>query len=1324
MEVSGKASINIEEAFFTLARDIKAKMEDNHPQAGRGSQVKSRSIAPKQQISEAQQLGGNLDRATFVSKNHDNVFKLLVIGDTLVGKTRVTHRLCYADDDWSEMATVGVDLNNRTIELDGKKIKLQIWDASGLQRFRNMITSYFKGSMGILLVYDITNERSFSNIKEHWMQDVEQFADEDVEIMILGNKCDINNKRVVSRERGEQLATEYGIKFMEVSGKTGINIEEAFYSLARDIKVKMKEKLEAQNHPQSGGGYQAKSKPITLKIRMSKIHQLGKSLDTFVSNYDDGNMRINFENLLQELEFISFEKALSTLASIELDLLLMVLYQIIPDTKLKDEVDEISNLPQTNFRSLQDVLTYANAVKTSGIVEEAKGMVVVVGNSGAGKSSFVRTLEDFCQHQIPKPFLTGDKENAGFIETKVLEVVENVVLESSLIQDVEINHPKNSKVNLVSFIKIPEPKKADQKFTITFYDFGGHKEYFICSSLFMKERGVFVVCFDSSKISMDKYFPLVGTYLELISECCNDPTYILMATKVDNPAAEENDRVFSQILGTATEHVCSIAARSSEDRRITLVNQVFKTSSKEVTAEMLHEFSSNLFTLFQSEELMDIKSRSFPLSWKSLITDMKSKGRVSVKFVQEEYEKKYVVQENIKNLNVKKKTIEFITNMQNAISKFNTKQEKESHSITEEDNHELIEVVETKEDTKITRPKSKLKDPIQKLKDPDSFIKKNTGKSKGNLHNEVKRSKRTGGKYLGSVLRSILGKFFASPITREVELIEIKRSAEVELILSVFSSLGEILWFKLINELNDVIIPQPMKLVKSIRQIIRHDIKSPFQDSGKLKDFHEMIEKGFVSKGCFDQLYAATKEDQFPNEETWLFLINLGLASSIEDPPSLYIPSLIDDENEVFIRKEMKVFEQDDKVLGFHYHFKRTKKVMGLYADIISKLASKRDVYKGKKQVISFKKAFSQKIENRLLGVVAGLRGSLKWTLKNKTTPAEYDFLILEYDTDYLADQNFQFARDKGIRVYIRPRDTLSAETFGVISLFDQLIKELTKGNYAGSNESFERFIICDKCSIEGKEGYFTEVGVNFRSTDDFQECNNGHQLNQKHKTIDPPKPFSWDSFLQNGIENIPRKKFREVFQMIKDGEVDDGEQIWIYRDGSTTCCNPITFFMTYAHVVVYIGQDEVTGVYEGVHVTKNTGCCPGFLMSTIDRVDITSIIKPNDEVFLGHEIPEITHSTNIRRQIKDRAIACADSPKLVFDYNEKNNCEGFANLLLTPSCACSGNAQIGAQKADSCCISSLCCCIKLFKCCRREKKQLKFVVRQRLEERGLMPKD
>ncbi|KAF9330819.1 GTP-binding protein [Podila minutissima] len=172
------------------------------------------------------------------SASYDYLIKLLLIGDSGVGKSCLLLR--FSDDSFtpSFITTIGIDFKIRTIELDGKRIKLQIWDTAGQERFRTITTAYYRGAMGILLVYDVTDERSFSNIR-NWFSNVEQHASEGVNKILIGNKCDMLDKKVVQKDQGQALADEFGIKFLETSAKSNICVEEAFFSLARDIKKRM-----------------------------------------------------------------------------------------------------------------------------------------------------------------------------------------------------------------------------------------------------------------------------------------------------------------------------------------------------------------------------------------------------------------------------------------------------------------------------------------------------------------------------------------------------------------------------------------------------------------------------------------------------------------------------------------------------------------------------------------------------------------------------------------------------------------------------------------------------------------------------------------------------------------------------------------------------------------------------------------------------------------------------------------------------------------------------------------------------------------------------
>jgi len=169
--------------------------------------------------------------------SYDLLIKLLMIGDSGVGKSCLLLR--FSDDSFttSFITTIGIDFKIKTIDLDGKRVKLQIWDTAGQERFRTITTAYYRGAMGILLVYDITDAQSFNNIR-NWIRNIEQHAEDHVNKILIGNKCDVTNLRSVTTERGQLLADEYEIKFFETSAKQDINVKEAFISIAQDIKDK------------------------------------------------------------------------------------------------------------------------------------------------------------------------------------------------------------------------------------------------------------------------------------------------------------------------------------------------------------------------------------------------------------------------------------------------------------------------------------------------------------------------------------------------------------------------------------------------------------------------------------------------------------------------------------------------------------------------------------------------------------------------------------------------------------------------------------------------------------------------------------------------------------------------------------------------------------------------------------------------------------------------------------------------------------------------------------------------------------------------------
>lgn len=169
---------------------------------------------------------------------YDYLFKLLLIGDSGVGKSCLLLR--FADDTYTEsyISTIGVDFKIRTIELEGKTVKLQIWDTAGQERFRTITSSYYRGAHGIIVVYDVTDNDTFTNVKQ-WLQEIDRYACEGVNKLLVGNKSDLTNKKVVEYAVAKDFADQLGISMLETSAKSATNVEQAFLTMAKQIKDRM-----------------------------------------------------------------------------------------------------------------------------------------------------------------------------------------------------------------------------------------------------------------------------------------------------------------------------------------------------------------------------------------------------------------------------------------------------------------------------------------------------------------------------------------------------------------------------------------------------------------------------------------------------------------------------------------------------------------------------------------------------------------------------------------------------------------------------------------------------------------------------------------------------------------------------------------------------------------------------------------------------------------------------------------------------------------------------------------------------------------------------
>ena len=164
-------------------------------------------------------------------------YKFIIIGSSGVGKTAILKRLVEGNFSEESQSTIGVEFDSTMITIDDRRVKLQIWDTAGQERFRSIAKAYYRNAVGVILVFDITERKSFDDLTT-WLNDVHSLCDQNAVVILIGNKADLSNRRSVTLNEAESFAAQQHMKYLETSAKNGTNIREAFAQVATEILSK------------------------------------------------------------------------------------------------------------------------------------------------------------------------------------------------------------------------------------------------------------------------------------------------------------------------------------------------------------------------------------------------------------------------------------------------------------------------------------------------------------------------------------------------------------------------------------------------------------------------------------------------------------------------------------------------------------------------------------------------------------------------------------------------------------------------------------------------------------------------------------------------------------------------------------------------------------------------------------------------------------------------------------------------------------------------------------------------------------------------------
>ena len=183
---------------------------------------------------------------------YDYLFKLIIVGDTNVGKTNIMSKYIKDQFNITSKSTIGVEFGTKILEIDNKKVKAQIWDTAGQERYKSITSAYYKGAKGAFIVYDITNKSTFESV-DKWIKDLNSYGDKNLTMLLIGNKSDLEVKRIINKEEGEEKEKSFELGFIETLAYNGDNIDQAFDIMLKEVLKRYIVENDVNNDEFEGG---------------------------------------------------------------------------------------------------------------------------------------------------------------------------------------------------------------------------------------------------------------------------------------------------------------------------------------------------------------------------------------------------------------------------------------------------------------------------------------------------------------------------------------------------------------------------------------------------------------------------------------------------------------------------------------------------------------------------------------------------------------------------------------------------------------------------------------------------------------------------------------------------------------------------------------------------------------------------------------------------------------------------------------------------------------------------------------------------------------